>query len=160
MAKKRVYVETSVISYYTAWPSRDVIKLAKQQLTRIWWAQRDKWDLFVSPVVLDEIADGDPLAADERLAVARALPVLPDHPRVMEIADKLAVGVPIPEKAQADAVHLALAAFHGMDYLVTWNQTHLDNPHLRERINRILKEQGVFPALVLTPERLLEPGHD
>jgi len=156
MAKKRVYVETSVISYYAAWPSRDVIKLAKQQLTRMWWARRGEWELFVSPVVLEEIADGDPLAAGERLTVAQELIVLPDHPTARAIADKLVAGVPIPTKAKADAAHLALAAFHGMDYLVTWNLTHLDTPPLRGQVNKILEEHGFSPAMVLTPEHLLD----
>jgi len=160
MAKKRVYVESSVISYLTAWPSRDLITLARQHLTREWWTRRGEWELFVSPSVLEEIADGDPLAAQERLIAVRELPVLPDHPKAGALAGKLTTGVPIPDKAQADAAHLALAAFHGMEYLATWNQTHLDNPHLRDSIRNVIKEQGFSPTLVLTPERLLEMNHD
>ncbi|MCL2700242.1 MAG: DNA-binding protein [Phycisphaerae bacterium] len=160
MAKKRVYIESSVISYLTAWPSRDLITLARQHLTREWWARREGWEFFVSPAVLEEIADGDPLAAAERLVVVRELPVLSDHPKARAMAGKLATEIPIPDKAQADAAHLALAAFHGMDYLATWNQTHLDNPHLREKIRETIRAQGFSPALVLTPERLLEVNDD
>ena len=64
------------------------------------------------------------------------------------------------ENTEEDAAHLALAAFHGMEYLATWNQTHLDNPHLRDKIRKVIKEQGFSPSLVLTPERLLEMDHD
>ena len=160
MAKKRVYVETTVISYYAARPSPILITLAKQLQTRDWWECRHRWDLFISPVVLEEIIDGDHVAAAERLAMVRELPVLPDHPKARILADILTAEVPIPDDSRADALHLALAAFHKMDYLVTWNQTHLDNPHLRGRIERIIKGQGLSPTLVLTPERLLEIDHD
>ena len=160
MIKKRVYVESSVISYLTARPARDLLKLARQHLTREWWEQRWQWDLFVSPFVLAEISDGDPVAVEERLVAVRKLPVLPDHPKAREIARSLAVQVPLRDKSQADAAHLALSAFHEMDYLVTWNQTHLDNPDLRGKIEKIIKMHGLSPALVLTPERLLEKDHD
>ena len=160
MAKKRVYVESSVLSYLTAKPASDVIKLAKQRQTWKWWTRREQWDLFVSPFVLFEIADGDPGAAEERLAVARELPVLPDHPKAKAVADKLSAEVPIPDKTRADAAHLALSAFHRMDCLLTWNQTHLDNLHLRGKVEKIIREQGLSPALVLTPERLMEMKDD
>ena len=160
MAKKRVYVETSVISYLTAWLSNDLITLARQLLTRKWWTCREQWELFISPFVLDEITEGDVIAAAERLAAARELPVLPEHQKAKVTADKLAAEVPIPNTAIADAAHLALSAFHGMDYLVTWNQTHLDNPDLRGKIEGIIRREGLSPAIVLTPERLLETDHD
>ena len=159
MARKRVYVETTVISYLTAWLSSDLLTLAHQLLTRKWWEWRERWDLYVSPFVLAEIADGDRMAAEERLVKARTLPVLPDHPKARVTAEKLAAEVPIPDKSRADAMHLALAAFHGMDYLLTWNQAHFDNPILRGRVDDIIKRQGLSPAIVLTPERLLETYH-
>ena len=116
--------------------------------------KRSQCSLFVSPVVLLEIADGDPGAAAKRLEAARGLPVLPEHPEAMALAVRLAAEVPIPDKTKADAAHLALAAFHGMDYLVTWNQTHLDNTHLRSKIEKIIKEHGLTSAQILTPERI------
>ena len=160
MAKKRVYVESTVISYLTARPSRDFFMLAKQRLTCDWWALREKWDLYVSSAVLLEIADGDSTAAGKRLEMAEKLSLLADHPKVEMLAEKLFVDVPIPGKAKADAAHLAFSAFYKMDYLATWNQAHLDNPHSREKIDSIIKGQGMNPAFVLTPERLLEMEND
>ncbi len=156
MTAKRVYVESSVFSYLTAKPPRDMRRRVRQDITIEWWSQREKWQLYVSPVVLEEIAAGDSFAAEKRLVAVQGLPVLPNHPDAKALVDMLIAGAAIPAKAHADAAHLALAALHGMDYLATWNQTHLDNLNLRDRIAGIIKNQGLSPALVLTPERLLE----
>ena len=156
-AKKRVYFETAAVSYLTAdKPTFDIVQLARRQLTRQWWELRDRWDLFVSSAVLQEIADGDPEAAAKRLEKVGGLPVLPDNPKTEAIASKLVIHAALPEKAQADAVHLALAALHGMDYLVTWNMRHLDKPEMREKISKVIKEQGLMPARIVSPERLME----
>jgi hypothetical protein len=161
MAKKRVYFETAAISYLTAdKPTRDIVKLARRQLTRQWWEQRDRWDLFISPAVIEEIADGNSEASAKRLEAVRGLPVLADHPEVKALADKLAADVPIPEDSEADAAHLAFAAFYKMDYLLTWNQTHLDNPHLRGKVKEIIEGRGLSPAVILTPELLMEMNDD
>ncbi|MCL2000834.1 MAG: type II toxin-antitoxin system VapC family toxin [Planctomycetes bacterium] len=161
MAKKRVYFETAAVSYLTAdKPTLDIVQLARRQLTRQWWEHRDKWELFVSPAVLDEITEGHSGAAAKRVDAVRGLPVLADHPEARALARKLEIEAPIPLKSQADAAHLAFAAFYGMDYLVTWNQTHLDNPHIREKVNAILRGKGLSPAAVVTPEVLMEIKDD
>ena len=73
-----MYLETSIISYLAARPSRDVIVAARQQLTHIWWRdRRPRFDLYVSQVVLDEILAGDRDAADRRAALVAAIPVTP-----------------------------------------------------------------------------------
>ncbi len=89
MAKKRVYVESTVISYLTARRPRDIRRLARQDITLEWWAKRERWSLFLSPVVIEEITAGDPEAAENRVAVTRSLPVLPDHPKERALADEL-----------------------------------------------------------------------
>jgi hypothetical protein len=160
MAKPCVYVESTVLSYLTAWPSPDEDTLVKQEWTKKWWEQQDRWCLFVSPVVFLEISEGDSIAAEERLVEARKLPSLPDHPKASALAARLFAEVPIPEKAKADAAHLAFAAFYRMDYLVTWNQTHLDNPQLRSKIDKIIREHELSPAEVLSPKKLMEKNHD
>jgi len=157
MAKKRVYVESTIPSYLTANPPvNDIVKLAKQQLTKKWWKQRGRWDLFISPVVLEEISEGDSEAAEKRIEALRGLPVLEEHPAARALAEKLNAEAPIPEKARADAAHLAFAAFYKMDYLLTWNQTHLGNPVLAEKAYKIIREKGLSPAVILTPEVLME----
>ena len=160
MAKKRVYAESSVISYLAAKPSRDIAKLAKQRHTREWWERRGRWDLFISQAAMDEITRGDPQAANARREKASLLALLPNAPEAMPLAKSLMARIQIPLDSAADAAHLALAAFHQMDYMVTWNQRHLDNPILRERINAVIRERKLRPAAVLTPERLLEMDDD
>lgn len=159
--KKRVYVETSVISWLAANPPSDlskpanVLKLAKQQQTRIWWGRRSEWDCFITATVLEEIARGNPDAAFRRERKARTLPEFPIPPESDKLADLLLTRKLVPASSKTDADHLALAAVHGADYLLTWNQKHLDNLELRARIDELIKKQGFTPAKVITPERLL-----
>ena len=160
MAKKRVYVESSVFGWLTAKPNRDIIKQAKQLLTQEWWEQRDRWDLFISPTVLEECMEGNQVAAGKRMEKASPLPVLPNTPEIYALAALLKEKAQIPDDSAADAMHLAVAAYHQMDYLATWNQTHLDNPHLREKIEKTIKEWKLKPAAIMTPERLLEDEND
>jgi hypothetical protein len=117
--KPRVYVETTIPSYLTAWLSRDLLRAAHQQVTREWWDQRDAFDLFVSPLVLVECQAGDPKAAAERLAALAGLPLLDQTSEVLALADTLVREVPIPSKVAADALHIATATVHGMHYLLT-----------------------------------------
>ena len=155
MVKKRVYVESSVISYYVAWPSKDDRIRGCQLQTAQWWERRHEWDCFVSATVMLEILRGDPGAAARRLEKAQLLPELPSLPEADALARLLLAHELVPEPVRADAFHLATAAVHEMDYLLTWNQKHLDNFALRSRIEDFIRNQGWKPAKVLTPERLL-----
>ena len=155
MVKKRVYVESSVISFLAAWPSRDDRIRGYQLHTAAWWERRHEWDCFVSATVMMEILRGDPGAAARRLEKAQLLPELPTSPETGPLARLLLAHELVPEPVGADAVHLAAAAIHGMEYLLTWNQKHLDNLVLRSRIEDFIRNQGWRPAKVITPERLL-----
>src|SRR5262245_4298890 len=109
--RPRVYLETTIPSYLTAWPSRDLVRAAHQHVTREWWDQRRKqFDLFISQVVLDECQSGDPTAAAARLAVLQELPLLEQTDEVTRLAQLLVQQVPLPERAAVDALHIAIAA--------------------------------------------------
>jgi len=155
MAKKRVYVESSVISYLTAWPSRDVIMLARQQSTREWWDRRHEWECVVSATVMLEILRGDPGAAARRLEKAQLLVEVPIPAEADLLEDLLVAHKLVSESVRPDAAHLAMAAVCGAQYLLTWNQKHLDNFKLRSPIENLIRKQGWEPATVLTPDRLL-----
>lgn len=155
--KPRVYVETTVPSYLTAWPSRDLVRAAQQQITREWWDRRDRFDLFVSPQVLMECQAGDPTAAADRMTALAGLPLLDQTPDVAALAQALVQEVPIPSRAAADAVHIATAAVHGMQYLLTWNCTHIANAALRPRIEATCRAGGFEPPLICTPQELTPP---
>jgi predicted nucleic acid-binding protein len=155
--KPSVYVETTVPSYLTAWQSRDLVRAAHQQITREWWAQRDKFDLYSSRLVVQECQAGDAQAAADRLAALAGIPLLQQKPEVSELAEALLRDVPLPEKAAADALHIATAAVHGIRYLLTWNCTHIANVVLRPQIEAVCRASGFEPPLICTPEEL-SPG--
>jgi predicted nucleic acid-binding protein len=120
--KLTVYIETSVISYLTAKPSRDLIVAAHQQITNDWWENAlPNYDAFISPIVLEEVSRGDADAVQSRLEKVANFPVLEVLPEVRNLADAYFSALDIPEKARADAYHLAIVSWHGIDFVVSWN---------------------------------------
>lgn len=154
--RRSVYVETSIISYLAARPSRDLIVAARQQLTHAWWhVRRPAFDLYVSQVVLDEAQSGDSEAAERRLALLAELPLLDITPDVAELAAALIERVPLPPQAGADAAHIAVSAYHGMDFLLTWNAAHIANAELRARVEQVCRESGYPPPVLCTPDEFM-----
>jgi hypothetical protein len=156
--KPTVYVETTIPSYLTAWASRDLIRAAHQQITREWWARRERFDLYSSRLVVQECQAGDAQAAADRLAALAGIPLLEQGADVAELAEALIRGVPLPQKAVADSLHIATAAVHGMQYLLTWNCTHIANVELRPQIEAACRAAGFEPPLICTPEELPTEG--
>jgi predicted nucleic acid-binding protein len=154
--KQSVYIETTIVSYLTAWPSRDIVRAAHQQITREWWHRRDRFDLYVSPLVLAEASEGDPAAAAERLAALAGLPSLDNSPRADALMESLIRELAMPPSEMRDASHVAIAATNGIDYLLTWNCRHLANLHQRGRIERVCRQRGYEPPLIGTPIELRE----
>src|SRR5262249_39915948 len=103
-----VYIETTIPSYLTAWASRDLVRAAHQQITREWWARRDAFDLYCSRLVVEECRAGDAQAAADRLAALAGIPLLEEGDEVAELAETLLSDVPLPSKAAADALHIAI----------------------------------------------------
>src|SRR5436190_15133790 len=97
--RSSVYVETTIPSYLTAWPSRDLVRAAHQQITREWWARRDGFDLYLSRLVVQECQAGDPQAAADRLAALADIPLLEQVAEAVALAEALLRSVPLPEKA-------------------------------------------------------------
>jgi len=153
--KPTVYIETTVPSYLTAWPSRDVVRAGEQQITRDWWARRSAYELRVSSLALLECGSGDAEAAALRLAALDGVPVLALTPEAEALAEVLLREVPLPARAAADALHIALAAVHGVEYLATWNCTHIANATLRPRIEELCRRSGYEPPVICTPKELL-----
>ncbi len=160
MAKKRVYVESSVISYLTARPARILSKLVKQQQTADWWEVRHRWELFVSPIVMQEIQKGDPEAALKRVDAVEGLARLAETDEAKKLARHLIETGAVPEKALDDAVHISIATINAMDYLVTWNQTHIFNPDTLESVYAAIRRSGHKPPVLVRPDSLLEKKDD
>jgi hypothetical protein len=158
--KPRIYIETTVPSYLTAWPSRDLIRAAHQQITREWWARRDRFELYSSQLVVEECQAGDSRAAADRLEALVDIPLLEPTSDSLHLAQKLLWGIPLPSRAATDAAHIAIAAIHVMDYLLTWNCTHIANARLRPRIEELCRSAGYGPPLICTPQELMNGGQD
>lgn len=153
--KPRVYVETSVLSYLTARPSRDLTAAAWQQATDEWWAERrPDFELFVSEAVVAEARSGDPAAAARRLAVVAELADLDVSDEAIRLAAKLVADGAVPANAADDAVHLAVAAVHAMDFLLTWNCRHLDNAERKSAMRRTIAEAGYVCPEICSPHEL------
>lgn len=149
-----VYVETSVVSYLTARPSRDVVLAAHQALTRTWWRGRTVYDLRVSQLVIDEAGAGDEFMRAKRLRALRGIAVLALTDAATRLARELVRKGALPEKATVDALHIGVAAAHQVTYLLTWNCKHLANATMRSTIEAVCRSEGLVPPVICTPEEL------
>jgi len=153
-----VYLETTIISYLAAWPSHDVIVAGHQQTTHDWWNnERGGFDLYVSELVLREISAGDPVAAQQRLALVTGIAPLALTPVALALAKELVTQGAIPAVAAQDAFHLAIAAVNAIDYLLTWNCRHLANASMRTKIACVCVAAGFAAPIICTPEELSQP---
>jgi hypothetical protein len=150
----KVYIETSVVSYLTSLPSRDIVVAAHPQITQTWWAGRARYELYVSEAVLAEAGGGDPRNAERRLSALVDLPVLTITGEVRDLAARFVNEGALPRKAFMDALHVAASAVHGMDFLLTWNCTHIANALIRARLESLCRSHGLQPPMICTPEEL------
>ncbi len=161
MNKPSVYIETSIVSYLTARPSRDLRAAAWQQITAQWWArERGKYELFTSELAVAEASVGDQNAAHSRLDVLRKIAGLPVDAEVRAFAAKLIEGGAVPPGAEADAFHVAVACVHEIDYLLTWNCRHIDNAAAKPIIRSICAVTGYACPEICTPLELLAEEPD
>jgi len=152
--KQSVYIESTVISYLAAKPSRDLIVAAHQQLTRDWWdVALPKFDAFISQFVLNEISEGDPEASKARLKSTSLFSLLKMN---ADLADRYFKAIHIPDKARTDAYHLAMATWHGMDYMVSWNCKHIASARVRSIVEHINAAIDYATPVICTPEELME----
>lgn len=156
--KPKLYRETTIPGSLAAWPSRDLIRAARQQITREWWdTRRSDFDLYVSQFVIQEASAGDPAAAADRLKLLENIAILELSDDVNLLAKELLRQVPLPAKAGVDALHIAMAAVNAMDYLLTWNCAHIANATLRGGIESVCRNYGYAAPRICTPEELMEP---
>lgn len=155
MAKPRVYVETTVPSFYhEVRTAADIV--ARREWTRQWWDNAtERYELVTSPAVLDELAGGLPERGAKRLALVRDLPILPVEPVIAEIVQTYIRHKVMPAAPAGDALHLALASYHECDFLVTWNCRHLANANKFRAIRRVNTLLGLFVPALVTPLELL-----
>jgi len=153
---KTVYIETSVVSYLSALPARDLLVAAWQSATLQWWQnRRADFEVCTSQLVLDEASAGNPEAAERRRHSLANIPILPIVSAVSDLAASLLKEGALPEKAADDALHLAIAAYHGVDYLLTWNCRHLDNAEMKPVMRSVCAVHGYVCPEICTPLELM-----
>jgi hypothetical protein len=159
--KPVVYIESSVISYLVSRPSRDVIVAGRQALTLEWWEnEKQRFDLRVSALVEDEIGRGDSTAAERRLALIERIPSLAATDNALLLSERLIAEKAIPAGSEDDALHIAIAATQGVDYLLTWNFKHINNAETKRLITRIVESHGYVCPLLCSPEELGGTSND
>jgi hypothetical protein len=153
--KQTLYLETTIPSYLTSRPSRDLIIAGHQQVTKEWWEKRrDAFQIYISQLVIDEAGAGDPGAAQERMQVIKDFSVLDITPEVGLLASGILASGILPRKAATDAAHIAIAAVHGMDFLLTWNCVHIANAAIAKAVANTCRQRGFECPVICTPEEL------
>lgn len=156
MPNQKVYIETSIISYLVARPSRNIVAAAHQALTRDWWdRRRSSFDLYCSQLVVREASRGDAQAAKLRLEKLEGIPQLDISRDVESLAALILKHHHLPAEAAGDAIHIATAAIHGMDFLLSLNFRHIVNAQLARPISELCESMGFRPAALCTPEELM-----
>ena len=155
--KSSLYLESTIPSYLAARPSRDLIVAAHQQITHDWWYQaRERFDMYISEAVLEEISAGDPDAVTRRRSFVDGLSILASTDDVADLAVEYESRLGLASVAPLDAVHLAYAAVYEMGYLLTWNCKHLANGVVIQRLQTVNLSLGRLTPVIVTPEELLE----
>jgi len=154
--KQRVYLETTIVSYLTARPSRDLILAAHQEVTRQWWERRrSQFDVYVSQLVVDEAGRGDRDSVSRRMAILEGVAILPVTAQAAAVARELIEAHAVPRESLEDALHVALAATNGIDVLMTWNCRHIANAEMAPAIRATIERCGYDPPIICTPDELM-----
>jgi len=150
-----IYIETTIVSYLVANPSRDLILTAHQEITREWWREeRARYRCVTSEEVLREVSLGDPAMSRRRVEALSEIPVLRVDDAVRLLAKELVQERLLPPAVISDALHAAVASLHKVDYLLTWNCRHLANPHLQKGLRTFIAGRGLVLPEICTPIEL------
>ena len=151
-----VYIETTIPSYLVARRSRDLVTVAHQQITHEWWdSERERFDLFVSEAVLDEIRAGDPKYAAKRMKLVADVEVLKFSPAVEELGFEYQRRLGLAGSGTSDLPHFAYSVAYNMDYLLTWNCAHIANGQIIKRLLKVNHDLGRPTPIILTPQELM-----
>lgn len=155
------YIETTIPSYYTARSARSVLQISRQISTQEWWDNgHSGFQLYTAMETVNEIQRGDSELAKARLKMMHEIEILPLTDESANLAKLLVDKRIVPEKAAADAVHIAVAATHKMDFLVTWNFKHIANPHIRDKMRLEVEAFGARMPIMCNPEELSQNDYD
>jgi PIN domain len=151
-----VYIESSILGYLTARSTKNLILAANMEITKDWWeSRRNNFILYTSEAVLEEIAQGDAAIATQRLKILNGFPLLTLNQNVQDLATQFLTRSNLPLKAKIDAIHIAAATVHGMDYLLTWNCKHIANAQIQGKLAEISLDFGHVLPVLCTPNELM-----
>ena len=154
--KAKVYIETSVVSYHVARRSRDIVIAGHQEVTQEFWNHLGTdFEPCVSALVLAECGQGETEQAKRRLQAIGTFRVIQITPEAETLARRIIAGGGIPKEYPEDALHVALATMAGVEFLSTWNFTHINNPFTRMMIRQIVQNEGYVCPEIVSPDELL-----
>jgi len=154
--KQSIYIETSVVSYYVSQASRDIVIAGHQQSTQDFWLLLSReLSPYISALVIKEAGKGDSTMAGKRLAAIRSFPVLASTAEAERLAQHILDDGGIPAEYPEDALHIAIASIGGMNFLATWNFTHINNPFTKMMIRQSVENSGYQCPEIVSPETFL-----
>jgi len=157
MEKQKVYIETTIVSYLTGKPSRNLIIAAKQEITRSWWEnEKENYELFVSEFVMKEAVLGDISASDLRMQKLQNIPLIVTEDKVLELGKAILEAGLIPQTYSDDAMHISVASVNGIDYLLTWNCKHIANANIKKKLMKLITGMGYAMPIICTPDELIK----
>ncbi|MCK4796713.1 MAG: type II toxin-antitoxin system VapC family toxin [Spirochaetes bacterium] len=152
-------METSFFSYLTANISNNLVSAARQQITNEWWQNNfDKYKLFISDFVIAEASKGDAKAAEKRIKFIKEnqFKMLEITDDCVSLAENLFKSINLPEKARDDALHISIAIYHNIDFLMTWNCRHIANAHFMKAVGIYCSNNKLSTPQICTPEEMNE----
>ena len=153
--KQKIYIETSVVSYLVSSPSTNIVTAGHQSATRDFWRTLSDFSVYISDIVIQESSKGDKFQAKNRLEALTGFPVLEIDDQTKELARLLLRGNAVPEKYPEDALHIAVAARHGIDVIVTWNFKHINNPFTRMMVRQLIENNGFVCPEICSPDEFI-----
>lgn len=152
--KPTVYLDTTIVSSYW-YEGSDILALGRRLTTREWWdTERSHFSLWISSVTEDELEAGHYRRQADVLAMGRRLRFLPMVARAREFAELLVEKRVVPKSKPGDALQMAIATAHRMDYLLTWNYAHLANPIAQAHLDDACQKAKWRAPLLVSPETI------
>ena len=157
---QNIYIETSVVSYYVAERSEN-IRIAGHQISTIaMWNELHKYNIYISGIVVEEASHGHSKQAELRLIAIKDFHILTLEEKATKLAQLLLSEKAIPTKYPEDALHIAIAAVNDIDFIVTWNFKHINNPFTKNKIRFIIEKFGCTAPVMCSPEELLGENYE
>ena len=155
--KPLVYIETSFISYLTSRPSSHITLLARQESARAVWDLRGEGFVpYISKIVLDEVSKGDPNRAQQRIDICEMATLIKHSAAAESLAQQLIDNNAVPQTEPEDAIHIAIATLAQMDFILSFNFSHMVGAQAKFALQTTIAKLGFRPPLLITAEDLLE----